>query len=83
MSNLTLTELRLIAKNKIIKGYRGLSEDELLINLNISGLSLTELKLIAKARRIKTYEDMCKDELLDALKKAEPFKYIKENKKIK
>ena len=35
MADLTITELRLIAKNKTIMGYRGLSKDELLNNLNI------------------------------------------------
>ena len=79
MSDLTITELRLIAKNRNINGYRGLSKDELLKNLNISvktvkeidlsRLSLSELKLIAKVRRIKNYEDMSKDELLIVFKK--------------
>ena len=36
MSDLTITELRLTAKNRNIKGYRGLSKDELLKNFNIS-----------------------------------------------
>ena len=30
MSDLTITELRLIAKNRNIKEYKGLSKDELL-----------------------------------------------------
>ena len=46
--------------------------------IGFSGLSLSELKLIAKFRRIKNYENVFKDELLDALKKSEPFKEIKE-----
>ena len=66
MSDLTITELRLIAENRNIKEYKGLSKDELLRDLNISVktikeidlsiLSLSELKLIGKVRRImKTY----------------------------
>ena len=81
MSDLSLTELRLIPKNRNIKGYRGLPKDELLINLNISGLSFSELKLIAKGRRIMNYEDMSKDELLNTFKKSVPFKDIKEIRK--
>ena len=46
--------------------------------IDFPSLSLSELKLIAKVRRIKNYENMSKDELLDALKKTEPFKDIKE-----
>ena len=65
-------------------------KDELLKNLNISAktikeidlssLSLSELKLIAKSRRIENYGNKSKNELLDAFKKSEPFKGIKENK---
>ena len=36
MSDLTITGLKLITKNRNIKGHRGLSKDELLKNLNIS-----------------------------------------------
>ena len=86
MSDLSLTELRLIAKKRNIKRYKGFSKDELLKNLNIlkidpSNLSLTELKLIAKIRRPKNYKNMSKNELLDTLKKSEPFKGIKEIRK--
>ena len=86
-----LTELRLIAENRNIKRYKSLSKDELLRDLNISvktikeidlsSLSLTELKLITYVRRIKNYENKSKNELLDAFKKSEPFKGIKEIKK--
>ena len=73
MSDLTITELRVIAKNRNIKGYRGLSKDELLTNLNISGLSFTELKLIIKTRRINNYGDLLlkNQNLLKVLKKKE------------
>ena len=91
MSDLTITELRLIAKNRNIKGYKGLSKDELLKNLNLSvktikeidlsSLSLSELKLIAKVRIINNYENKSKNYLLDAFKKSEPFKGIKEIRK--
>ena len=84
MFDLSLTELRSIAKNRNIKGYKCQDQVELLKTLNILGkgvkeidlssLSLCELKSIAKFRRIKNYEDMSRDKLLDALKKSEPFK---------
>ena len=90
-SDLSLTELRLIAKNRNTKGYKSLSKDELLKNLNIllktikeidlSSLSLSELKLIAKVRRIKNYEKKFKNELLDAFKKSESFKDTREIRK--
>ena len=55
MSDPSLTELRLIAKNRNIKRYKDLSKDDLLKNLNmlkidLSSLSLTELKILAKVR---------------------------------
>ena len=88
MPTLSLTELKLIAKNRGIKRYERMSEDKLLNVLNISvktikeikisDLSLIELKLIAKVRRIKSYENMSEDELLSAFKKSEPFKAIRE-----
>ena len=91
MSDLTITELRLIAKNRNIKEYKGLSKDELLKDLNIpvktikeielSSLSLSELKLIADVRRIKNYKNKSKNELLDAFEQSEPFKGIKEIRK--
>ena len=62
MSNLSLTELKLVAKNRDIIDYESMSEDKLLSVLNISvktiketkmsDLPLTELKLIAKIRGI-------------------------------
>ena len=68
MSDLTITDLRLIAKTRNTKRYKALCKDELLKNLNISvktikeiglsSLSLTELKLFANARRIKNYENI-------------------------
>ena len=91
MFDLSLTELRSIAKNRKIKGCKSLDIDELLKTFNIlmktiqeidfSGLSFGELKLIAKFRRIKDYENMFKDELLDTLKKSEPSKDIKDIRK--
>ena len=91
MSDLTITELRLIAKNRNIKRYKGLSKDELLRDLNIpvktvkkielSSLSLSELKLIAEVRRIKNYKNKSKNELLDAFEQSEPFKDVKEIRK--
>ena len=68
MSDLTITDLRLISKTRNTKRYKALCKDELLKNLNISvktikeiglsSLSLTELKLFANARRIKNYENI-------------------------
>ena len=89
MLDLLLTELRSIAKNRNIKGYKKLDKDELLKTLNVlvkieidlSSLSLSELKLISKFRRIKNYEGMSRDELFDACKNSEPFKDSKEIKK--
>ena len=60
MSDLTVTELRLIATNRNIKGYRSLYNDEVLINVNKSGLSLSELKLTAKFRRVIIFLDSTK-----------------------
>ena len=91
MSDLILTKLILIVKNRKIRGYKGLSKDDLLRDLNIlvktskeadlSILSFSELKLIAKVRRIKNYESMSKYELLSAFKNSIPFKGVKEIKK--
>ena len=91
MFDSSLTELRLIAKNRNIKGYKSLDKDELLKTLNIlvktvkkidfSSLSLSDLKLIAKFRRIKNYENKSKNELLGAFKKSGPINDIMEIKK--
>ena len=43
MSNLSLTELKLIAKNRDIKDYEIMSEDKLLSVLNISVKTITVL----------------------------------------
>ena len=85
MSNLSLTELKLIAKNRDSKDYESMSEDKLLSVLNISVktitvLSSTELKLIAKIRGIKRYENMSKDKLLSASNKSKPRKTIRKIK---
>ena len=42
---------------------------------------MSELKLFAKVRIIKNYENKSKNELLDAFRKSEPFKGIKETRK--
>ena len=44
-SDLSLTELRLIAKNRNTKGYKSLSKDELLKNLNILLKTIKEIDL--------------------------------------
>ena len=88
MANLSLHELKLIAKTRGIKGYGRMSEDRLLSALNASksvktitefkkaNLSLNELKLIAKIKGIKGYE-----KILSALNESEPLKTIKETRK--
>ena len=93
MSDLTITELRLIAKNRNVKGYRGFSKKlrgllrDLKISvktvkkIELSSLSLSELKLIAKVRRIKNYEGMSKDELLSAFKNSILLRCVEEIRK--
>ena len=91
MLDLSLTELRLIAKNRNIKGYKSQHKDKLLETLNISvktvkeikllSLSLSKLKLIVKDRRIENYVNMSKNELLHAFKNSIPFENIKEIRK--
>ena len=75
MVNLSLNELKLIAKIRDIKGYERMSGDKLLSFLYASksmntirkikkNLSLNELKLIVKIRHIKGYERMSGDGFL-------------------
>ena len=44
MLNLSLKELKVIAKVRGIKGYKGMSEDELLSALNLSETRLEEIR---------------------------------------
>ena len=82
MLDLSITELRSIAKNRGIKKHNDLDKDELLKNILLSSLSSNELRLISKLRRkIKNYENMSEDELLNAFKNSKPFKDSKETKK--
>ena len=93
MANLSLNELKVIARIRGIKGYESMSKDKLLSALNVSksmktiievrkeNLSLNELKLIAKNRGIKGYESMSEDRILIALKESEPAKTIREVRK--
>ena len=45
MLDLIITELRLIAENRNIKEYKGLSKDELLRDLNISVKTIKDIDL--------------------------------------
>ena len=93
MVNLSLTELKLIAKIRAIKGYEKMSEYKLLSALNAlksmktiieirkENLSLNESKLIAKIRGIEGYESMSEEKLLSALNKSEPVKTKREVRK--
>ena len=75
MVNLSLNELKLIAKIRSIKGYEKILKSALnasksvktIIEIRKENLSLNELKLIAKIRGIKGYESMSEDRLLTAL----------------
>ena len=78
MLNLSVTELRSIAKNRGIKGYNNLDKDELLKTILLSALSLDELRSILKFRKIKNYENISEDELLNAFEDSKPFKDSKE-----
>ena len=55
MQDLSVTELRSIAKNRVIKEYNKLDKNELLKNILLSSLSLDELRSISKLRKIKNY----------------------------
>ena len=81
MPDLSVTELRSIAKNRGIKEYNILDKDELLKNILLSSLSLSELRSISKFRKIKNYGNMSEDELLYAFENSKPFKDSKEIKK--
>ena len=78
MLDLSVTELRSIAKNRGIKGYNNLDKDGLLKIILLSLLSLDELRSISKFRKIKKYENMSEDELLKAFEDSRPFKDSKE-----
>ena len=65
MLDLSVTELRSIAKNRGIKEYKNFDKDELLKNVLLVSLSLKELRSISKLRRINNYENMSEDELLN------------------
>ena len=88
MLDLSVTELRLIGKNRGIKGYKNLDKDELLKTFLFSSLSLDELRSISKSRKIKKiclifsyYENMSENELLDAFRSSGPFKDSNEIRK--
>ena len=53
MQDLSVTELRSIAKNRGIKGYNSLDKDELLKTILFSALSLDELRFFSKFRKIR------------------------------
>ena len=78
MPDLSLTELRSIAKNRSIKEYSKLDKDELLRNISLSSLSLDKLRSISKLRKIKNYENMSQDELQNDFKNSKSFKDSKE-----
>ena len=78
MQDLSVTELRSIAKNRGIKKYNKLDKDESLKNILLSPLSLNELRSILKLRKIKNHENMPKDELQNAFKNSKPIKDSKE-----
>ena len=80
MQDLSITELRSIAKNRDITKYNKLDKDELLKNILLSSLSFNELRLISKLRKIKNYEyeNMSEDELQNAFKNLKAFKDSKE-----
>ena len=71
MLDLSVTELRSIAKNKGIKGYNSLDKDELLKTILLSSLSLDELRSISKFVKIRNCENMSENELLDAFKSSQ------------
>ena len=81
MLDLSITELRSIAKNRGTEKYNNLDKDELLKNILLSSLTLDELRSISKLRKIKNYENMSKDKLQNAFKNSKPFKDSKEIKK--
>ena len=81
MKDLSITELRSIAKNIGIKGYNSLDKDELLKTILLSALSVDEFRSISKFRKIKNYGNMPEDELLNAFEDSKPFKDSKEIKK--
>ena len=78
MQDVSITELRSVAKNRGIKKYNNLDKNELSNNILLSPLSSNELRLICKLRKIKDYENMCEDELQNTFKNSKPFKDSKE-----
>ena len=81
MQDLSITELRSIAKNrgnKKIKKYSRLDKDNLLKIILLSSLSPDELRSISKLRKVKNYENMSEDEFQNAFKSSKPFKDSKE-----
>ena len=81
MLDLSVTELRSIAKNRVIKRYFSLDKDELLKTILLLSLSLGKLKSVLKFRKIRNYENMSENELLNAFKDSKPFRDSKEIKK--
>ena len=81
MLDLSVTELRSIAKNRVIKKYISLDKDELLKTILLLSLSLCELNSVLKFRKIRNYENMSENELLNAFKDSKPFRDSKEIKK--
>ena len=77
MQDLSVTELRSIAKNRGIKEYNKLDKDELLKNILLSLLSLNKLRSISKLRKIKNYGNMSEDELLNAFETQNLLKIVK------
>ena len=74
MQDLSITELRSIAKNRVIKKYNNLDKDGLLKNILLSSLSSNELRSISKLRKIKNYGNMSEEELLNAFENSKPVK---------
>ena len=79
MQDLSIPELRSIAKNRDITKYNKLDKDELLKNILLSSLSFNELRLISKLRKSKNYEyeNMSEDELQNAFKNLNLSKIVK------
>ena len=75
MSNLSLTELELIAKSRGIKGYKSVSEDKLLNALNASELVKESKTMLDPSNINKTIREIRKENR-DEDKVLRDFKFL-------
>jgi antitoxin component YwqK of YwqJK toxin-antitoxin module len=79
LNDLSVKELKELAKSEKIKGYGSLKKNDLiniLYILSLNNLTVVELKELAKEKKVKNYSGLKKNELVDLLIKSKNEKIV-------